>query len=120
MSQHQTRSMASIAGFECIVGAILSQKADSPLFKAFEKSGISTVGDITSLTDQAINLIHPLTKSWTLAANNSSALSTHLSKQRRTKGIRSDPGRLAECRRQSRVSNFESSVLLSTSERTKL
>jgi hypothetical protein len=47
--------MSSIANFEHIVGAIFRQKADSSLFKKFEMSGISTVGDITSLTDQDID-----------------------------------------------------------------
>jgi hypothetical protein len=31
-------------------------KQDSPLFKALQKAGITDVGGITSLTDQAINI----------------------------------------------------------------
>ncbi len=47
--------MVSDADFQFIVGTVLGQKRDSPLFKALEKAGISDVGGITSLTDQAID-----------------------------------------------------------------
>jgi hypothetical protein len=46
--------MASNTDFQFIMGTILGQKQDSPLFKALEKASITNVGGITSLTDQAI------------------------------------------------------------------
>jgi hypothetical protein len=55
MTLHQTRNMASDSYFQFIMGTILGQKQDSPLFKALEKASITNVGGITSLTDQAIN-----------------------------------------------------------------
>jgi hypothetical protein len=39
------------------MGSVLGQKQDSPLSKALEKAGITNVGGITSLTDQAINTL---------------------------------------------------------------
>jgi hypothetical protein len=54
MTLHQTRNMASDTDFQFIIGTILGQKQDSPLFKALEKANITNVGGITSLTDQAI------------------------------------------------------------------
>jgi hypothetical protein len=47
--------MASDTDFQFIMGTILGQKQDSPLFKALKKASITNVGGITSLTDQAIN-----------------------------------------------------------------
>jgi hypothetical protein len=47
--------MASDTDFEFIIGTVLGQKQDSPLFKALEKAGITNVGGITSLTDQAVD-----------------------------------------------------------------
>ena len=47
--------MASDADFQFIMGTVLGQKQDSPLFKALEKAQITNVGGITSLTDQAID-----------------------------------------------------------------
>jgi hypothetical protein len=47
--------MASATDFQSIMGTVLSQKQDSPLFKALEKAGITDVGGITSLTDQVID-----------------------------------------------------------------
>ena len=47
--------MVSDADFQFIMGTVLGQKRDSPLFKALKKAGISDVGGITSLTDQAID-----------------------------------------------------------------
>jgi hypothetical protein len=47
--------MASDTDSQFIMGTILSQKQDSPLFKALEKVSITNVVGITSLTDQAIN-----------------------------------------------------------------
>jgi hypothetical protein len=51
MTLHQTRNMAS----QFIMGTILGQKQDSPLFKALEKASITNVGGITSLNNQAID-----------------------------------------------------------------
>jgi hypothetical protein len=56
MTLHQTRNMASDADFQFIMGTVFGQKQDSQLFKALEKAGITNVGGITSLTDQAINI----------------------------------------------------------------
>ncbi len=47
--------MASDADFQFIVGIVLGQKQDTPLFKALEKAGITDVGGITSLTDRVID-----------------------------------------------------------------
>jgi hypothetical protein len=47
--------MASDIDFQFIMGTILGQKQDSPLFKALEKASITNVGGITSLSNQAIN-----------------------------------------------------------------
>ena len=47
--------MASDADFQFIMGTILGQKQDSPLFKALEKASITNVGGITSLTDRVID-----------------------------------------------------------------
>jgi hypothetical protein len=47
--------MASDTDFQFIIGTVLRQKQDSPLFKALEKAGITDVGGITSLTNQVIN-----------------------------------------------------------------
>jgi hypothetical protein len=56
MTLHQTHNMASDdTDFQFIMGTILGQKQDSPLFKALEKASITNVGGITSLTDQAID-----------------------------------------------------------------
>jgi hypothetical protein len=46
--------MASDTDFQFIMGTVLGQKQDSTLFKALKKAGITNVGGITSLTDQAI------------------------------------------------------------------
>jgi hypothetical protein len=55
MTLHQTHNMASDTDFQFIMGTILVQKQDSPLFKALKKASITNVGGITSLTDQAID-----------------------------------------------------------------
>ena len=55
MTLHRTRSMASDTEFQFIMGTVLGQKQDSPLFKALEKAGIANVGGITSLTNQVID-----------------------------------------------------------------
>jgi hypothetical protein len=47
--------MASDTDFQFMMGTILDQTQDSPLFKALEKASITNVGGITSLTDQAID-----------------------------------------------------------------
>jgi hypothetical protein len=47
--------MASDTDFQFIMGTVLGQKQESPLFKALEKAGITDVGGITSLTDQVID-----------------------------------------------------------------
>jgi hypothetical protein len=47
--------MASDTDFQFIMGTVLGQKQDSPLFKALDKAGITNVGGIPSLTDQAIS-----------------------------------------------------------------
>ena len=47
--------MSSNADFQFIMTDTLGQKADSPLFKALDKSGITDVGGITSLTDRVID-----------------------------------------------------------------
>jgi hypothetical protein len=47
--------MASDTDFQFIIGTILGQKQDSPLFEALEKAGITDIGGITSLTNQAID-----------------------------------------------------------------
>jgi hypothetical protein len=48
--------MASDTDFQFIMGIVLSQKQDSPLFKALlEKAGITDVGGITSLTNRVID-----------------------------------------------------------------
>jgi hypothetical protein len=43
--------MASNADFQFIMGTVLGQKQDSPLFKALEQAGITDIGGIISLTD---------------------------------------------------------------------
>jgi hypothetical protein len=55
MALHRTRNMASDTDFQFIMGTVLRQKQDSPLFKALKKAGITDVGGITSLTDQVID-----------------------------------------------------------------
>jgi hypothetical protein len=55
MTLHQTPNMAFDTDFQFIMGTILSQKQDSPLCKALKKAGITNVGGITSLTNQAID-----------------------------------------------------------------
>jgi hypothetical protein len=55
MTLHRTRNMVSDADFQFIMGTVLGQKQDSPLFKALQKAGITDVGGITSLTDGAID-----------------------------------------------------------------
>jgi hypothetical protein len=55
MSEHRTQSMSSITDFDFIMGAILSQKAESPLLLAFANDNISDVGDIIALTDRSID-----------------------------------------------------------------
>jgi hypothetical protein len=55
MTLHQTRNMASDTDFQFIMGTVLGQKQDSPLFKALEKARIADVGGITSLTDRVID-----------------------------------------------------------------
>jgi hypothetical protein len=55
MALHRTGKMASDTDFQFIMGTVLGQKQDSPLFKALEKAGITDVGGITSLTDQVID-----------------------------------------------------------------
>jgi hypothetical protein len=47
--------MVSDADFQQIMGTVLGQKQDSPLFKALEKARITKVEGITSLSDQAID-----------------------------------------------------------------
>jgi hypothetical protein len=47
--------MASEADFKFIIGTILQQKEDSPTSKAFLHAGVTDVGDITLLTDRAID-----------------------------------------------------------------
>jgi hypothetical protein len=47
--------MASETDFQFIMGTVLGQKQDSPIFKALEKAGITDIGGITSLTNQAID-----------------------------------------------------------------
>jgi hypothetical protein len=54
MTLHRDRNMASDTYFLFIVGTVLGQKQDSPLFNALKKAGITGVGGITSLTNQAI------------------------------------------------------------------
>jgi hypothetical protein len=55
MTLHRTRNMASDTDFQFIMGTVIGQKQDSPLFKALEKAGIPDVGGITSLTDRVID-----------------------------------------------------------------
>jgi hypothetical protein len=55
MTLHRTCNMASKTDFQIIMGTILGQKQDSPLFKALEKASITNVEGITSLTNQAID-----------------------------------------------------------------
>jgi hypothetical protein len=47
--------MASDTDFQFIMGTVLGQKQDSPLFKALEKAGIINVGGISALTNRVIN-----------------------------------------------------------------
>jgi hypothetical protein len=47
--------MTSDTDFQFIMGTVLGQKQDSPLFKALKKAGITDVGGITSLSDQVID-----------------------------------------------------------------
>jgi hypothetical protein len=47
--------MSSDADFQFIMGTILGQKKDSPLFLALAKAGIEDVGGITSLSDRVID-----------------------------------------------------------------
>ena len=46
--------MSSDADFQFIVGTILGQKQDSPLFKALDENGINDVGGIMYLSDHII------------------------------------------------------------------
>jgi hypothetical protein len=46
--------MASDTDFQFIMGTVLGQKQDLPLFKALEQASITNVGGITSLTNQVI------------------------------------------------------------------
>ena len=55
MTLHQTHNMASDTDFQFIMGTVLGQKQDSPLFKALEKAGIADIGSITFLNDQVID-----------------------------------------------------------------
>jgi predicted lipoprotein len=56
MALRRTRDMASDTDFQFIMGIVLSQKQDSPLFKALlEKARITDVGGITSLTNRVID-----------------------------------------------------------------
>ena len=55
MTLHRTRNMTSDTDFQFIMGTILGQKQDSPLFKALEKASITNFGGITSLTNLAID-----------------------------------------------------------------
>ena len=55
MSLHRTRTMASTTDFQFITDTILGQKQGSPLLKALDKSGITDVGGITSLSDRVID-----------------------------------------------------------------
>jgi hypothetical protein len=57
MTLHQTCNMASDTDFQFIMGTVLGQKQDSPLFKALEKAGIANVGGITSLTNRVIDRV---------------------------------------------------------------
>jgi hypothetical protein len=54
MTLHQTCNMTSDTDFQFIMGTVLGQKQDSPLFKALEMAGIANVGGITSLTNRVI------------------------------------------------------------------
>ena len=63
---HQTCIIASDADFQFIdadfqfiMCAVLGQKQDSPLFKAYEKARTTDVEGITSLTDRAIDRLGP-------------------------------------------------------------
>jgi hypothetical protein len=47
--------MSSDADVQFIVGTILGQRKDSPLFLALDKAGIFDVGGITSLSDRVID-----------------------------------------------------------------
>jgi hypothetical protein len=47
--------MASDTDFQFIMGTVLGQKQDSPLFKALKKARITDFGGITSLTDRVID-----------------------------------------------------------------
>jgi hypothetical protein len=51
----RTRVNASEADFQFIMTDILCQKADSPLFRALERSGIEDVGGIATLDNRAIS-----------------------------------------------------------------
>jgi hypothetical protein len=55
MTLHRTRNMASDTDFQFIMGTVIGQKQDSPLFKPLEKAGITDVGGITSLTNRVID-----------------------------------------------------------------
>ncbi len=65
MTQHRTRSVSAkldaeldakeAEDFKFIMGKILGQKDDSPLSKCFERSGISDISGVLTLTDQAID-----------------------------------------------------------------
>ncbi len=69
MTPHRTRSMSAkldaeldaeldakeADDFKFIMGKILCQKDDSPLSKCFERSGISDISGVLTLTDQAID-----------------------------------------------------------------
>ena len=58
MTLHQrTRNMASDTDFQFIMGTVLCQKQDSPLFKALEKARITDVGGITSLTNRVTDRV---------------------------------------------------------------
>ena len=51
---HRTRSMSKDQDFHHIMTAVLDQKVDSPMHKAFVKAGIDDVGGIISLSEKRI------------------------------------------------------------------
>ena len=57
MSDHRVRSMSKDQDFHHVMTAVLEQKVDSPMHKAFDKAGIDDVGGITSLSEKWIEAL---------------------------------------------------------------
>ena len=57
MPEHWTHSMAKEQDFHHVMTAVIEQKVDSPMHKAFNRAGIDDVGGITSLSEKRIEAL---------------------------------------------------------------